>query len=60
MAIDTQNQSNRAANRDPNGHDSALDRVVRHIEPPGREVSDEELKDPGSSTPTGPITDNRS
>lgn len=60
MAIDPKDQPNRTANRDPDHHDTALDRIVRQIEPPGREVSDEELKDPGRSTPTGPVTDNRS
>lgn len=37
-----------------------LERAVKHVEPPGREVTDDELKDPGRMTPGATPTENRS
>jgi|GEM_PF-4474442 len=38
---------------DRNGDDPALLDLARAIDPPGQEVSDDELKDPGASIPDG-------
>jgi hypothetical protein len=51
------NQMKRAAKKED---DSLLEDLARAIDPPGREVSDEELKDPGRMTPGAPPVDNRS
>lgn len=48
------------ANTQPDRQDSKLERLVKHIEPPGREVTDDDLKDPGRMTPGATPTDNRS
>ncbi len=48
------------AQTQPDRDDSKLEQLARKIDPPGREVSDEELKDPGRMTPGSPPTDNRS
>lgn len=37
-----------------------LERIASRIDPPGREVRDEDLKDPGRMTPGAPPADNRS
>lgn len=37
-----------------------LENIASKIDPPGRDVSDEDLKDPGRMTPGAPPTDNRS
>ncbi|HEY0844965.1 MAG TPA: hypothetical protein VGE12_06335 [Noviherbaspirillum sp.] len=39
---------------------TGLERIASKIAPPGHEVSDEDLKDPGRMTPGAPPTDNRS
>jgi hypothetical protein len=44
----------------PDRPDSKLERLVKHIEPPGRDVTDDDLKDPGRMTPKSTPTDNRS
>jgi hypothetical protein len=48
------------ANAQPDREDSKLERIVKHIEPPGREATDDDLKDPGRMTPGATPTDNRS
>lgn len=48
------------ANTQPDRQDSKLERLVKHIEPPGHDVTDDDLKDPGRMTPGAPPTDNRS
>ncbi|HYC42286.1 MAG TPA: hypothetical protein VEB70_04785 [Noviherbaspirillum sp.] len=48
------------ANTQPDQEDSKLERLVKHIEPPGRDVTDDDLKDPGRMTPNSTPTDNRS
>jgi hypothetical protein len=48
------------AKTQPDRHDSKLERVVKQVEPPGREVTDDDLKDPGRMTPGSVPTDNRS
>lgn len=48
------------AKTQPDRQDSKLERVVKHIEPPGRDVTDDDLKDPGRMTPASTPTDNRS
>jgi hypothetical protein len=48
------------ANTQPDREDSKLERIVKHIEPPGRDVTDDDLKDPGRMTPGATPTDNRS
>jgi hypothetical protein len=48
------------ANTQPDRQDSKLERLVKHIEPPGRDVTDDDLKDPGRMTPDANRTDNRS
>lgn len=40
--------------------DGALEHLARHIDPPGREIDDEELRDPGKNIPSSPVVDNRS
>lgn len=37
-----------------------LEKLAEHIDPPGREIPDRDLKDPGRMTPKAPPTDNRS
>jgi hypothetical protein len=55
-----QNQHDSKANPAPNKNDTALERLAKHVDPPGREVSDEDLKNPGQMTPGAPPVDNRS
>ncbi len=52
--------ASRAAPDTPASHDSRLERAVRKMEPTGHQISDEELRDPGSATPDSPPADNRS
>jgi len=47
------------ANTEPDREDSTLERLVKHIVPPGRDVTDDDLKDPGRMTPDARPTDNR-
>lgn len=35
----------------PGRHDSKLEHLVKHIEPPGRDVTEEDLKDSGRMAP---------
>jgi hypothetical protein len=37
-----------------------LHKVATEVDPPSREPSDQELRDPGSATPNSKPTDNRS
>lgn len=37
-----------------------LGELARKIDPPSREIPDQDLKDPGRMTPSAPSTDNRS
>lgn len=37
-----------------------LNRLAQKIDPPGREPDDDELRDPGNSTPGSAPTENRS
>lgn len=37
-----------------------LEKLISKVEPPGREVSDEDILDPGRMTPGAPPVDNRS
>lgn len=53
-------QHNHQANTEPDKHDSKLERIVKTIDPPGRDVTDDDLKDPGEMTPNATPTDNRS
>jgi hypothetical protein len=53
-------QHDRQANTEPDKQDTKLERLVKHIEPPGREVTDDDLKNPGEMTPGATPTDNRS
>lgn len=55
-----QKQHEHEANRDPDKNESVLDRIAKTIDPPGREVSTDDLKDPGRMTPGAPPVDNRS
>ena len=48
------------ANTKPDRHDNMLERAAKHIDPPGRDVTDDDLKDPGRMTPAAPPADNRS
>jgi len=48
------------ANPQPDSKDSKLERLAKQIDPPGRDVTDDDLKDPGRMTPGAPPTDNRS
>lgn len=36
-----------------------LERLARKIDPSGKEVSNDDLKDPGRMTPGAPLVDNR-
>jgi hypothetical protein len=47
-------------NKHREGVDEKLERALRTIDPPGREVSDDELRDPGNAIPSRGPTDNRS
>jgi hypothetical protein len=42
------NDSNKSKNEED---ESALEKMAKFIDPPSREVSDAELKDPGANTP---------
>ena len=53
-------QHEHEADTQPDRRDSALERLVKHIEPPGREVTDDDVKDPGRMTPGQKHVDNRS
>lgn len=53
-------QHDHHANRNPDKDDNVLERMAKIIDPPGREVSDDDLKDPGRMTPGSNRTDNRS
>lgn len=48
------------ANRDPDKHDSELEKLAKQVDPPGRETSDDDLRDPGNMTPDATPTRNRS
>lgn len=37
-----------------------LEKFAEQVDPPGREIPDRDLKDPGRMTPNAPPTDNRS
>lgn len=50
----------REANTEPDRKDSALERTAKKIDPPGRDASDDDLRDPGRMTPDAPPADNRS
>jgi hypothetical protein len=41
------------------GDDGLLVKIARKINPPSREVSDEELIDPGANTPDSPAKDDK-
>lgn len=60
MAVDPKTGDNHSGHREPDKQDGALERLVKHIEPPGHEVSTDDLKDPGRMTPDSRRTDNRS
>lgn len=40
--------------------ENIVERTARRIIPPGTDVNDEDLEDPGRMTPDAPPTDNRS
>ena len=48
------------AEQDKRKDGGKLERLARKIDPPSREVSDEDLRDPGRMTPNSTPTDNRS
>lgn len=48
------------ANNEPDKEDTKLERIAKKIDPPGREVTDDDLKNPGGMTPGATPTDNRS
>jgi hypothetical protein len=48
------------ANTQPDKHDNLLEKIVKHLEPPGRDVTDDDLRDPGRMTPNDKPVDNRS
>lgn len=50
----------REANTEPDQKDSALERAAKKIDPPGRDATDDDLRDPGRMTPDTPPADNRS
>jgi hypothetical protein len=41
------------------GDDSVLEKIARAIDPPSREISDEELIDPGKNIPDSPAIGNK-
>ncbi len=45
---------------DEDEYGTRLEKVLSKIEPPGREVPDHDITDPGSMTPDAPPVDNRS
>lgn len=53
-------QHEHEANTQPDRKDNVLERLAKLIDPPGREVPDEDLKDPGRMTPGQNRVDNRS
>lgn len=55
-----QRQHDRDAHQESDKHDGKLERAARKIDPPGREQTDDDLRDPGSMTPEATPTDNRS
>lgn len=44
--------------KNKNNNDTVLERLARAIDPPSREIPDEDILDPGRMTPKSP-TDNR-
>jgi len=48
------------ANTVPDKDDSKLERIAKIVDPPGRDVKDDDLNDPGRMTPGAPPVDNRS
>lgn len=59
MITSTQGHDHKA-NTEPDKKDSTVERIVKKVEPPGRDVTDDDLRDPGRMTPGAPPTDNRS
>lgn len=55
-----EHEENTQPNTQPDRKDNALERLAKLIDPPGREVPDEDLKDPGRMTPGQNRVDNRS
>jgi hypothetical protein len=53
-------QHDHHANRDRDKDDNSLERLAKAIDPPGREVTDDDLIDPGRMTPGQTRVDNRS
>jgi hypothetical protein len=47
--MDTDTSGNRKSKN--SGDDGILEDIARAIDPPSREISDEELNDPGANTP---------
>lgn len=60
MNQERKQQHDHEANTEPDSHDNRLERIVKHIEPPGRDVTDDDLRDPGRMTPDPKPVDNRS
>ena len=60
MATNSDTKHDHSANRDPQKDEGLLDRLAKTIDPPGREVSNDDLSDPGRMTPDAPPVDDRS
>lgn len=48
------------AEQDKDKQEGKLEQLAKAIDPPGREVDERDLKDPGRMTPDAPPVDNRS
>jgi hypothetical protein len=55
-----QKQDDRKLHGKQDKDDGKLERMAKKIDPPGKETTNEDLRDPGSMTPDTTPTDNRS
>lgn len=58
--VTEQKHHDRDARQRSEKHEDGLERAARKIDPPGWEQTNEDLRDPGSTTPGATPTDNRS
>jgi hypothetical protein len=54
-----QNHDQKHPERDSKKDEGILDRLAKKIDPPGQEVDDQDILDPGRMTPGAPPVDNR-
>jgi hypothetical protein len=60
MTANQKQDDRKRQHKPPDKDDGKLERLAKKIDPPGKEPTDEDLRDPGSMTPDAQPTDNRS